>query len=109
MAPLVVVSAEDIEYFPLQLAGLKLFAWTKSDLQQKITVLISFQFFFHAYFPPLKHYPGFQLNQSCLWLEIMSVLAGLQMNTVALGLLELGAVASGRHFCGQQEKRNPGL
>lgn len=39
----------------------------------------------------------------------MSVLAGLQMNTVALGLLQLGAVASRRHFCGRQEKRNPGL
>lgn len=37
------------------------------------------------------------------------MLAGLQMNTVALGLLQLGAVASRRHFCGRQEKRNPGL
>lgn len=39
------------------------------------------------FFPPLKDYPGFQLNQSCLWLEIMSMFAGLQMNTVAPGLL----------------------
>lgn len=39
----------------------------------------------------------------------MSVLAGLQMNTVALGLLQLGAVASCRHFRGRQEKRTPGL
>lgn len=104
IAPLVVVRAEDVDYFPLQLPGLKLFAWTKSDLQQRITVLISFQLFFRAYFFPLKDYPGFQLNQSCLWLEIMSVLAGLQMNTVALGLLEPGAVASCRQFCGRQKK-----
>lgn len=33
-------------------------------------------FFLPCIFPPphpLKDYPGFQLNQSCLWLEIMSV------------------------------------
>lgn len=35
------------------------------------------------------------------------MLAGLQMNTVALGLLQLSAVASCRHFRGRQEEREP--
>lgn len=36
-----------------------------------------------------KNYPDFQLNQSCLWLQIMSTFTGLQMNTVAAGLLSV--------------------
>lgn len=75
----------------MQRSVLNLFALTESDPQQRITVLISFQFYFHVSSPPppppLKDYPGFQLNQSCLWLEIMSMFPGLQMNTVAPGLL----------------------
>lgn len=60
-------------------------------------------------FPPLKDYPGFQLNQSCLWSEIMSALAGLQMNTIALGLLKLVAVASCRHVLRTAGKKKLGL
>lgn len=114
MAPLVVVSVEDIEYFPLQLPWFKVIRLDQKRSAAKNYCLDQFSVPFPCNFfslppPPLKDYPGFQLNQSCLWLEIMSVLAGLQMNTVALGLLQLSAVASCRHFRGRQEKRTPGL
>lgn len=113
MAPLVVVSGEDIEYFPPQLPWFKVIRLDQKNYRlDQFSVLFPRNFFFFPLplpTPPLKDYTGFQLNQSCLWLEIMSVLAGLQMNTVALGLLQLGAVASCRHFRGRQEKRTPGL
>lgn len=118
MPPLVVVSVEDVEYFPPPLPWFKVIRLDQKRAAAKNYRLDQFSVPFPCNFsffpplslpPPLKDYSGFQLNQSCLWLEIMSVLAGLQMNTVALGLLQLSAVASCRHFRGRQEKRTPGL
>ena len=82
------------------------FALTQSAFPARITVLISLRRYlsrvFFSFFK--KYYCGFQLNQSCLWLEIMSVFARLQMNTVAPGLLSYNTVTSRGYFWGRREK-----